>query len=90
MAIAVTYNPAAMTAEQYDAVVSRLDSAGAYPAPGRLYHVSFGDTNHLQVGEVWESQEAFEAFGQTIEPILKEVGLEVGQPEISQVHNILN
>jgi hypothetical protein len=36
MAIAVTYSPAAMTSEQYDRIVSSLDSAGAYPAPGRL------------------------------------------------------
>lgn len=89
MKIAVTFTPPAMTSEQYDAVVSQLDNAGAFPAPGRLYHVCFGPRDKLRVGEVWESQEAFDRFGDTIEPVFRDVGLDPGQPEISIVHNIL-
>ena len=89
MAIAVTYSPPAMTAEQYDQIVSSLESAGEYPAPGRLYHVCFGDKTNLKCGEVWESQEAFDKWGKTIKPLLEEFGLDVGQTEIAEVHNIL-
>ena len=89
MAIAVTYSPAAMTSEQYDQIVSSLDRAGAYPAPGRLYHVCFGDKTNLKCGEVWESQEAFDKWGETIKPLFEEFDLEIGQPEIAKVHKIL-
>jgi hypothetical protein len=89
MAIAVTYNPPAMTSEQYDQIVSSLDSAGAYPASGRLYHVCFGDKVNLKCGEVWESQEAFDKWGETIKPLFEELGVDAGQPEIAEVHNIL-
>jgi hypothetical protein len=39
--------------------------------------------------DVWDSQEAFEAFGQTLLPILSELGADPGQPMVSKVHNII-
>jgi hypothetical protein len=41
------------------------------------------------VFDVWESEESFDAFGQTLMPILAELGIDPGQPQVSEVHNII-
>ncbi len=89
MAIAVSFPPTEMTTEQYDETIKRLNDAGALPAPGMLYHVCFGDSANLQVGEVWESREAFDKFGEVLMPILKDVGIS-SEPEIGNVHNTMS
>ena len=43
----------------------------------------------IQVFDVWESQESFEAFGATLVPIMTELGADPGTPMISPVHNII-
>lgn len=39
--------------------------------------------------DVWESMEAFERFGSTLKPILQEIGVDPGPPEITPMHNFL-
>jgi len=78
-----------MNARQYDEVIKHLEHAGAATPPGRRFHVCFGTGSNLRVVDVWESQEAFNAFGQTLMPILHQVGLDPGQPEIVEVHNTI-
>ena len=39
--------------------------------------------------DVWESQEAFEAFGATLLPIMGELGVDPGQPSVAPVRNII-
>ena len=56
---------------------------------GCEYHCCFGTDGNLKVSEVWESQEKLEAFGKTLMPILADVGIDPGQPEILPVHNTL-
>jgi hypothetical protein len=87
MALAILFTPPSMTAEQYDEAIRRLETAGAGAPPGRRYHVCFGTGASLRVLDVWDSQEAFNAFGQTLMPILQELGLDPGRPEIAEVHN---
>jgi hypothetical protein len=87
--ITVSFTPRSMDARQYDEVIKRLENAGASTPAGRLYHVCFGTGSSLRVVDVWESQEAFNAFGQTLLPILEQVGLDPGQPEFAEVHNII-
>ena len=41
------------------------------------------------VSEIWDSPEQFEAFGQRLMPILEEVGIDPGEPNILEVHNII-
>ena len=36
---------------------------------------------------IWESQEAFEAFGATLLPILNAAGIELNEPMVARVHN---
>ena len=89
MAITVIVTPLSMDARQYDEIIKRLENAGASAPPGRLSHVCFGTGTSLRVVDVWESQDAFNAFGQTLIPILQQVGVDPGQPEVVEVHNII-
>jgi hypothetical protein len=88
MAITVIVTPPSMDARQYDEVIKRLENAGASAPAGRLYHVCFGTGTSLRVVDVWESQDAFNTFGQTLLPILQQVGVDPGQLEVAEVHNI--
>ena len=89
MSITVIFPPTNMTAESYDEAVRRLEAAGAGAPPGRQHHVCFGTSGQLRVVDVWDSLEAFEAFGETLGPILEAVGIEAAEPEISETHNII-
>ena len=89
MAIAVRFTPKSMNAASYDECIKRLEQAGEGAPKGRLYHVSYGSANELGVVDVWESPETFEEFGKTLMPILQELGIDAGEPEISEVHNVI-
>jgi hypothetical protein len=89
MSFAIGFTPAGMSAAKYDEVIKKLEAAGAGTPAGRLYHICFGDKNDLRVVDVWDSLENFEAFGQTLMPILQDAGIDPGQPEIIEVHNIM-
>jgi hypothetical protein len=90
MAIAIYFNPTTpMTAAKYDECMRKLDAAGAGTPKGRTHHSTFGPDDGLMVFDVWESQESFEAFGATLMPILAELGVNVGEPMVMPVHNIV-
>ena len=79
-----------MTAEQYDAVSSKLKTAGHWPPDGIELHVCFGSGSALRVSEVWQSTEKLEAFGAILMPILEENGIDVQgtAPEILDIHSL--
>ena len=89
MAVAVYVHPQQLSAAQYDEVNKRLEAAGQGNPPGRLHHSCFGEGDHLMVFEVWETQEASDKFGETLMPILAEVGIDPGQPAVMPVHNLI-
>jgi len=89
MAIAVVFTPPSMNSEQYDECIRRLDAAGAGRPAGRLHHVCYFNGEQLRVFDVWDSIESFERFGQTLMPILQELGINPGQPAIGEIHNII-
>ncbi len=89
MALALLFTPKLMTADQYNECIKRLEKAGAAAPKGRLYHACFGTGNQLRVLDIWESQETFEKFGQTLMPILQQLGIDPGQPAITPVHNVI-
>jgi hypothetical protein len=89
MSILVRFAPASLTAEQYDESVRRLEGAGDWPPDGLDYHVCFGSEGSLRVSEVWDSQQQLEAFGERLMPILSEIGIEPGEPEVIAIHNIV-
>ncbi|MCW3069223.1 MAG: hypothetical protein JWL67_1848 [Solirubrobacterales bacterium] len=89
MALAIYFPAPSFTKDQYDEVVRRLDAAGAGSPPGRSYHCAFDAGPNVHVFDVWESQEEFDKFGETLMPIMGELGANPGEPQIAQVHNII-
>jgi len=89
MAIGMYFTPASFTPDKYDEAIRRLEAAGAGNPPGRSYHVALETDGEIQVFDIWESQEAFEAFGETLLPVLGELGIDPGQPMVSPVHNVI-
>ena len=88
MAIAVYFHPKGMTLDQFNETHRRLADAGAAEPEGRIHHSCFGDDGELMVYDIWESPETFHAFGQTMMPILAEVGVDAGEPSIMAVHRL--
>ena len=76
-------------AEKYDQAVRRLEDAGAGAPEGRTFHVALETNGEINVFDIWESQEAFDAFGATLMPILTELGVNPGTPMVATVHNVI-
>jgi len=89
MAISFYFAPSSFTKAQYDETMSRLEAAGAGTPEGRTYHVALDTNREIQVFDICESQEAFESFGATLMPILSDLGVDVGEPMVSPVHNVV-
>ena len=90
MSVLVRFTPAgATTTEQYDETIRRLQEAGDFPPDGLEYHVSFLADGNVRVSEIWDSREQLDAFGQRLMPVLGAVGIDPGEPEILEVHNII-
>jgi hypothetical protein len=89
MALSFYFSPSSFTPAVYDETIKKLEAAGAGAPAGRLYHFALEADGKIQVFDVWESQEAFEAFGPTLLPIMAELGADPGQPMVSPVHNII-
>ena len=90
MSIVVRFQPAALTTEQYDESIKRLEEAGEFPPDGLEYHICFGPDGNMKVSEIWDSREQLESFGQRLMPLLADVGIEFsGEPEVFEVHNII-
>ena len=69
---------------------ARRGAAYGQGAPeGRLYHVALERDGEVQVFDIWESQEAMEAFGPVLMPVLGGLGVDPGRPMVQQVRNIV-
>ena len=90
MSIVVRFAPRSVTPQQYDKAVERVDQELGEEMPdGCDYHVAFiGPDGNIRVSEIWDSPEQLEAFGQRLMPLLAELGIEAGEPEVLQIHNI--
>jgi len=75
------------TQEKYDTTLGQLEEAGAGAPDGRIFHVALETGGEIQVFDIWESQEAFDAFGGTLLPILAAAGIELNEPMVARVHN---
>jgi hypothetical protein len=92
MSIVVRFNPTdkPVTADKYDEAVRRHAEKGIeLPPDGMEYHVCFGSAESIRVSEIWDSREQWEAYGERLMPLLAEVGIEPGEPEVFEVHNII-
>jgi hypothetical protein len=57
--------------------------------PPMVYELCFGSGDKMRVSLVWDSKEQFEAFAARLTPILTELGIDPGEPEVLEVHNII-
>ena len=85
--IAVYVQPESLTTEQYNKARAGLDAAGA-TFEGRKHHSCFGEDGHLMVFEIWESQEAYDAFTPILFPVLQSVGITPKTQDVMQVVNL--
>ncbi len=77
--IAVYITTENLTAALHAEGRKRLKAAGA-PEDAMKLHSVFGDEGKLQVFDIWESQEAFDAFLGVLVPILEELGVTLAAP----------
>jgi len=89
MALGFYFTPAGFTPEKYDEALSQLAAAGAGAPEGRSYHIALESDGAIQVFDIWESQEAFEAFGPTLLPIMSGLGVDPGTPMVAPVRNVI-
>jgi hypothetical protein len=87
--VLVRFTPASITTEQYDETVRRLEKSGDWLPEGLESHVAFEAGGKFRVSEVWDSQAQFDAFGKRLMPILEDVGIDPGAPEMLEIHNII-
>jgi hypothetical protein len=85
-----------VTREQYEESIrkltggkSRFESPADWPVDGLLAHTAGQGESGFRVVDVWESEEAFGRFGETLIPILQELGV-AGEPEIYPAHTFVS
>ena len=89
MALIAHFAPQGMNDEKYAEILRRLEAAGLGAPRGRLHHTCYGTKAGLRVTDVFDTPQNFDAFGKALFPILAAVGVDAGQPEIVEVHNII-
>jgi hypothetical protein len=88
MSITVLF-PETSSRQQYDESIRRLENSGPWPPDGMELHVAFAKGDTLRVLEVWESEDKANAFAERLMPLLQDMGVNVGRPEIADVVNII-
>jgi hypothetical protein len=88
MSFVLRFKPSGFTLAKYKEALKQLEAAGEGAPKGRSYHVCHGDPNSVQITDVWDSMEDFQAFGKTLVPILQSLGVGPDQPDVQEVHNI--
>ena len=83
MALGIYFVHEGFTPEKYDQVIKKLEAAGAGAPKGRTFHSALESNGEMNVFDIWESQESFDAFGATLMPILGELGVTLGEPMIA-------
>ena len=86
MAVAVRITPKDMSREDYETLISDLESQGVADPPGRLFHAAYGD-DEVHMFEVWDSEEAFEAHQGKMFALLQASTVNAGGVEIHALHS---
>jgi hypothetical protein len=90
MALGIYFVHVGFTPEKYNEAIKKLEAAGAGSPKGRSNHFALESDGAIQVFDVWDSMEDFEAFGKTLVPILAEVGVELTEPSIATIFNSIS
>lgn len=83
MPVVVIHQGPTLTRERYEQVVARmtdgrerLESLADWPVTGVLSHVAGDGPDGFTIVDVWESEEAFQRFGEQLGPLLGEAGID--------------
>ena len=79
-----------MSTQQYDQILKDLEAAGLANPAGRLYHIAGVSGDTFMVTDVWESEESFARFGETLMPLIAKAGVEAVPPNIFPLYNLIN
>ena len=89
MAIGFIFNNPGQTQEQYDVAVEQLNLAQSLPE-GWIFHAAGPTADGWRVVEVWESQEAADAYFEgRLGQVLQNLGVSLGRPDTFPVHNVI-
>ena len=97
MPVVAVFQTPTLTQEKYEESVrrltggskGRLESPADWPVDGLLVHVAGPAESGFRVVDVWESDDAFRRFGETLIPILRDLGIEE-MPEIYPAHTFVS
>jgi hypothetical protein len=95
VAVVLVHQGSGLTREQYEETIRRLagkekmESPSDWPVEGLLVHVAGEGPNGFRVVDVWESEEACNRFGETLRPVLQEVGI-TAVPEMYPPHTFVS
>lgn len=76
-----------MDSTKYAAINARLCDLDR--PEDRIFHAAFHVGESIQVFDVWESLEAFQAFGEHLLPLATAYGVDPGQPRIGEIERIV-
>ena len=94
MPVVMVHDSPGVTQEQYEQVGARLtdgrglSSLSDWPVDGILSHAAGPTADGWRVIDVWESEEAFQRFGEVIGPVLQELAYP-GQPQLFELRNFV-
>ena len=83
--IAVRISPKKMSREDYERVIADLERPGEGAPEGRSFHAAYGSADDVQIFELWQSQEHFEAHRDRLVSRLQSAGVDAADIEI---HNV--
>ena len=94
MPIVAVFEGPGFTQQNYEESVRKLTgknkmtSPSEWPIEGLVVHVAGQGPKGFRVVDVWASEDAFRRFGETLIPVLREVGIE-GEPEVYPSHTVV-
>lgn len=86
MSIAVYFAPKSLDESRYESLLARM--AASVPA-SRSLHAAFGRGENVHIFEIWESRDAFEAYGSELRRVLADLELDLGPATISTVQAVV-
>jgi len=96
VAIIAVFQSPSLTQQKYEESVRKLtgrtgpmQSPADWPVPGLLSHAAGQSANGFRVVDVWESEAAFQRFGEKLLPILHALGID-GGPDVYPAHTFVS
>ncbi len=77
-----------MSKADYERVIEELEASGAGDPQGRVSHTAYGEDN-VQMLDVWESREDFEAHRDRLFSVMKAAGFGGGDVNVHPLHSDL-